>query len=66
MFHFFQKNCQWQNENFWQVLKKKCQVFGDFLTVKWQFSGGSDCHPIRQMLDLFLDNFDSKHPDLRH
>ena len=20
----------------------KCQVFGNFLTVKWQFSGGSD------------------------
>ena len=30
----------WKNENFW----KKCQVFGNFLTVKWQFSGGSDTH----------------------
>ena len=25
--------------------EKKCQVFGNFLTVKWQFSGGSDLDP---------------------
>ena len=24
------------------IFLKKCQVFGDFLTFKWQFSGGSD------------------------
>ena len=24
------------------IFLKKCQVFGNFLTVKWQFSGGSD------------------------
>ena len=23
--------------------EKKCQVFGNFLTFKWQFSGGSGC-----------------------
>ena len=23
----------------------KCQVFGNFLTVKWQFSGGSGVNP---------------------
>jgi len=43
--HFFQKNCQWQlfwkNENFWQFFWKGCQVFGNFLTVEWQCSGGS-------------------------
>ena len=33
--NFFEKN-----ENFWQFFWKKCQVFGNFLTVKWQFSGG--------------------------
>ena len=32
--HFFQKNCHWQ------FLLKKFQVFGNFLKVKWQFSGG--------------------------
>jgi len=34
------KNCQ-KNDNFCQFKKKKSQVFGNFLTVKWQFSGGS-------------------------
>ena len=45
-FHFFQQNCQWQF--FWKNKKfghffflKKYQVFVNFLTVKWQFSGGS-------------------------
>ena len=28
--------------NFWQFFLKICQVFGNFLTVKWQFSGGSN------------------------
>ena len=51
---FFQKKCQKcsffqkiaignffeKNENFWQF-KKKSQDFGNFLTVKWQFYGGS-------------------------
>ena len=26
---------------FYKFFWKKCQVFGNFLTVKWQFSGGS-------------------------
>ena len=42
---FFQQNCQWQfcwkNDTFCQFFWKKCQVFGNFLTFKWQFSGGS-------------------------
>jgi len=44
-FIFFQKNCHWHF--FWKKLKflsiflNNCQVFGNFLTVKWQFSGGS-------------------------
>ena len=45
--NFFEKNENFwhfffveKNENFWH-LKKKSQVFGNFLTVKWQFSGGS-------------------------
>ena len=33
--HFFKKN--WQKLSFFF----KCQVFGHFLTFKWQFSGGS-------------------------
>ena len=37
--NFFEKN-----ENFWQFKKKKCQVFGNFLTFKWQFSGELDSH----------------------
>ena len=48
-FFFFQKNCQKfsfffkeNNDKFWQFCWKKCQVFGNFLTFKWQFSGGSD------------------------
>jgi len=28
------------------ILLKKCQVFGNFLTVKWQFSGGSAVNTI--------------------
>ena len=35
--NFFEKN-----ENCWQFFLKKCQVFGNFLTVNWQYSGGSD------------------------
>ena len=48
------KNCQkldWQfflNKNFWQFFFFKCQVFGNFLTVKWQFCGGSDTHLLPQ------------------
>jgi len=34
--NFFEKN-----ENFCQFKKKKCRVFGNFLTVKCQFSRGS-------------------------
>jgi len=35
------KNCPFFNTSFWQVFEKKCQVFGNFLTFNWQFSGGS-------------------------
>ena len=42
---FFQKNCQSQiflkKRKFLAIFLKKCQVFGNFLTVKWQFSGVS-------------------------
>ena len=56
--HFFQKNWQklsffstklpmaillQKNDNFCHFFWKKCQVLGNFLTVKWQFSGWSDC-----------------------
>ena len=30
--------------HFWQFFLKKCQVFGNFLTFKWPFSGGSGIH----------------------
>ena len=39
----YKKNCQ--KEKIWKFLAIfffECQVFGNFLTVKWQFSGGSD------------------------
>ena len=43
-FSIFQKNCQrqffWKKMNFFLQFLKKCQVFGNFLTFKWQFSGG--------------------------
>ena len=43
-FSFFQKiangNFFEKNENFMQFFKKFFQVFGNFLTFKWQFSGG--------------------------
>ena len=57
---FFQKNCQKFSSFFlncqWQFEKKKKKIFGNFfeknvkfleilLTVKWQFSGGSDDDP---------------------
>jgi len=43
------KNCQkldfffklTKNDNFCQLFWKKNQVFGNFLTVNWQFFGGS-------------------------
>ena len=39
----FSKNCQWQffekNDNFLQFFGKR-QVFGNVLTLKWQFSRG--------------------------
>ena len=35
-FHFF-----WKKWKFLAIFFEKCQVFGNFLTVKWQFSGGS-------------------------
>ena len=37
---FFEKN-----EKFWQFFKTKCQVLSNYLTVKWQFSGGSGLEP---------------------
>ena len=43
--HFFNQiangNFVEKNDNFCQFSWKKCQVFVYFLTVKWQFSGGS-------------------------
>ena len=33
-----------KRQNCWHFFLKKCQVFGNFLTVKWQFSGGSDAY----------------------
>ena len=35
---------------------KKCQVFGNFLTVKWQFSGGSiiNCVLYLELVEYFL------------
>ena len=33
---------------------KKCQVFGNFLTVKWQFCGGSDMDALRRDLCRIL------------
>ena len=46
---FFQQNCQWQfcykKWQFFQFFWKKCQVFGNFLTFKWQYSGGSVVNP---------------------
>ena len=38
--NFLPKNCQWSffSEQFFE---KKCQVFGNFLTFKRPFSGGS-------------------------
>ena len=45
IFIFFKKiangNFFFFNENFWQFFWKKCKIFGNFLTFKWQFSGGS-------------------------
>ena len=39
---FFQKI--WLKLSFFgNFFEKKSQVFGNFLTFKWQFSGGSDC-----------------------
>ena len=42
-------------KHFWQFfLKKKSQIFGNFLTVKWQFSGGSgsERHQVGQICDF--------------
>ena len=42
--------------SFWQFFfEKKWQVFGNFLTVKWQFSGGSD--PNQRSPRLYLSLF---------
>ena len=38
--HFFQQNCHWQF--CLSIFLKKRQFSGNFLTFKWQFSGGSD------------------------
>ena len=46
--NFFEKN-----ENFWQFFWKKCQVFGNFWTVKWQFSGGSALSPLYWCYNYF-------------
>ena len=40
--NFFEKN-----DNFWNINSKKYQVFDNFLTFKWQFSGGSGLPLVR-------------------
>ena len=39
----------------WQFLSIffffKCQIFGNFLTFKWQFFGGSDANPVTLTFD---------------
>ena len=51
-FFFFFKKIIANDENFWQFFWKKCKVFGKFLTVKWQFSGGSDGQQMGQICDF--------------
>ena len=34
-----------KNENFWHFFFEKCQVFGNYLTAKWQLPGRSDSYP---------------------
>jgi len=49
--YFFQKN-----ENFWQFFfLQNCQVFGNFLTVNWQFSGGSGWDRRTTKLVVFIE-----------
>ena len=38
------KNCHFFKWQFLSIFFFKCQVFGNFLTFKWQFSGGSGYH----------------------
>ena len=45
---------------FCQIFLKKCQVFDNFLTVKWQNSGGSDGY----IMECFIHISDLK--DLSH
>ena len=48
------KNCNFleKNDNFWNFFVKKSQVFVNFFTVKWQFSGGSGTHMERRTCHL--------------
>ena len=41
-----------KNDNFCQIFFKKCQVFGNFLTFKRQFSGGLDSDLVGLISDL--------------
>ena len=46
--HLTVKNCQ-KLDIFWQFFLKKCQVFGNFLTFKWQFSADTPASLLPQM-----------------
>ena len=49
--------CWEKNDNFCQLFWKKCQDFGNFLTVKCQFSGGSDGNSREQSGDSHLGHY---------
>ena len=40
--------------NFWQFFWKKCQLLGNFLTVKWQFSEGQMKTNKRTYIQMFF------------
>ena len=46
-----------KKDNFFQLFWKKCQVFVNFLTFKWQFSGGSG----QQDFVCSPNNIDTRH-----
>ena len=56
-FHFFKKNCHWQfcwkNDNFY-LFFFLCQVFGNFLTFKWLFSGGSGTDKLNDLKKPYI------------
>jgi len=60
------KNCHfflmaiWKKKHFWYFFFFKCQLFGNFLTFKWQFSGLSVSHPGCQPVILSCDRVPSQ------